>query len=53
MPYKIRKLPRSNRVRVYSGDRIIAKKTTRKKAEALVRLHQGLHHGMILRKRKV
>ncbi len=52
MPLKIRKLPHSNRVRVYDGDRIIAKKTTRKKAEALVRLHRGLEHGMVPRKRK-
>lgn len=52
MPYKIRKLPHSNRVRVYKGKEIIARKTTRDKAEKQVRLLRGLEHGMILRKRK-
>ncbi len=52
MPYKIRKLPRSRMVRVYRGKKVIAKRTTREKAESLVRLHRGLEHGMIPRKRK-
>lgn len=46
MPIKMRKLPKQNLYRVYDGDEIIAKKTTKKKAEAQIRLLRGLKHGM-------
>ena len=52
MPYKIRKLPRSRMVRVYKGKEIIAKKTTKTKAEKQVRFLRGLEHGMVPKKRK-
>ncbi len=55
MPLQIRKLPHSYKVRVYEGAgenrKVIAKRTTRDKAESLVRLHRSLEHGMLLRKR--
>jgi hypothetical protein len=38
MPGKIRKLPNKNRFRVTWGRRIVAKNTTRRKAEAQIRL---------------
>jgi len=39
MPYRIRKLPNSTKVRVYGEDgSIVARETTRTKAEAQVRL---------------
>lgn len=39
MPYTIRKLPKSSKVRVYAEDgSVVAKQTTRQKAEAQVRL---------------
>jgi len=38
MPAHMRKLPGKNRYRVYDGKRVSAKSTTKKKAEAQVRL---------------
>ena len=38
MPAHMRKLPRKNRWRVYDGKRVTARNTTKKKAEAQVRL---------------
>ena len=50
MPYIIRKLPGSSKVRVYenygtSKSKIVAKETSRKKAESQVRLLRGVEHG--------
>lgn len=52
MPVRMVKLPNSNRYRVYDGDRIAAKSTTKEKAEAQVRLLRGIAHGMTPRKQK-
>ena len=49
MPVKIRKLPNKNLYRVYDGDRIAAKATTKRKAEKQARLLRGLAHGMVKR----
>lgn len=46
MPAKMRKLPNSMKYRVYDGDKIVAKRTTKKKAERQVRLLRGIAHGM-------
>jgi hypothetical protein len=51
MPVKIRKLPHSSKFRVWNDGKIVAKKTTKKKAEAQSRLLRGLEHGMKLRKK--
>lgn len=51
MPIKMKKLPNSSKYRVYDGKRIVAKRTTKKKAEAQVRLLRGVSHGMKLKKR--
>lgn len=50
MPYKIRKLPNTSRVRVYKhyGTKkmsIVAKRTTLKKAKAQIRLLNAIDHG--------
>ncbi len=52
MPVKIRKLPHSSKYRVYDGDKVVAKRTSKKNAEAQARLLRGVSHGMKLRKRK-
>ena len=52
MPIKIRKLPHSSKYRVWNGKKVVAKRTTKKNAEAQKRLILGLDHGMKLRKRK-
>jgi hypothetical protein len=46
MPIKIRKLPNKRRYRVYDGDRVISKSTTKRNAESQVRLLRGISHGM-------
>ena len=46
MPIKMRKLPRKNKWRVYDGDEVVAKSTTKEKAEKQVRLLRGIAHGM-------
>jgi len=46
MPIKIRKLPNKNKYRVYDGDRVVARETTKEKAEAQSRLLRGISHGM-------
>lgn len=51
-PIKIRKLPNKNKYRVYDGKRIVAKSTTKKKAESQARLLRGIAHGMKMRKVK-
>ncbi len=51
MPVQMRKLPSKNKWRVYDGAKIVAKETSRKKAEAQVRLLRGLAHGMKPRKK--
>lgn len=45
MPVRIRKVPNKQCWRVYDGDRVAAKCTTRKKAEAQARLLRGVKHG--------
>jgi ribosomal protein S18 len=50
MPYKIRKLPNTTKVRVYrhygtSRMSIVAKRTTLKKAKSQVRLLNAIDHG--------
>lgn len=50
MPARMRKLPNKNRYRVYDGDRVTARSTTKKKAERQIRLLRGVAHGMIPRK---
>lgn len=49
MPYTIRK---TDGYRVSSPHRVHAKGTTKKKAEAQVRLLRGVEHGMKPRKKK-
>ncbi len=49
-PVKIRKLPNKNKYRVYDGKRIVAKSTTKKKAESQSRLLRGIAHGMKVKK---
>jgi len=51
MPVKMRKLPNKNKWRVYEGDKVVAKGTTKKKAEKQVRLLRGIAHGMKPRKK--
>jgi len=46
MPVTIRKLPRKNKWRVKDGNRIVAKGTTKAKAEKQARLLRGILHGM-------
>ncbi|MEE9304556.1 MAG: hypothetical protein V3U84_12340 [Thiotrichaceae bacterium] len=46
MPIRIRKLPNKNRWRVYDGSKVVAKSTTKKKAEKQARFLRGLAHGM-------
>lgn len=50
MPVRIRKLPNQNRYRVYDGNRIAAKSTTKKNAERQARLLRGVSHGMKVRR---
>lgn len=53
MPAMMRKLPKQNRYRVFdSKGHIHAKSTTKRKAEAQIRLLNGVRHGMVTRKRK-
>ena len=52
MPVKIRKLPRQNKWRVYDGGKIVAKRTTKEKAEKQARLLRGVAHGMKLKKKR-
>ena len=51
MPVRMKKLPNSTKYRVYDGDKIVAKRTTKEKAEKQVRLLRGIAHGMKPRKR--
>ena len=51
MPAKIRKLPNSNKVRVWWGGKVVAKETTISKAKAQIRLLGGVSHGMKLRRK--
>jgi hypothetical protein len=46
MPLTMRKLPLKKLYRVYDGKRVIAKATTKKNAEAQMRLIRGVKHGM-------
>jgi hypothetical protein len=46
MPTKMRKLPNKNKYRVWNDGKIVAKSTSKKKAEAQVRLLHGVEHGM-------
>jgi hypothetical protein len=46
MPIRIRKLPNKNRYRVYDGKDVVAKSTTKGKAEKQARLLRGIAHGM-------
>lgn len=46
MPVRMKKLPHSSKYRVYDGDKIVAQRTTKEKAEAQVRLLRGIAHGM-------
>lgn len=48
-PVTIRKLPNKNEWRVYDGKKVVAKSTTKSKAEKQARLLRGLSHGMKLR----
>lgn len=51
MPVKVRKLPRKgNHYRVYDGKKVVAKDTTKEKADAQVRLLLGISHGMRLKR---
>ena len=52
MPVRIRKLPKKNKYRVYDGDKVVAKETTKENAERQKRLLLGISHGMKPRKRK-
>jgi len=47
MPVTMRKLPHKNRYRVRNAGRIVAKSTTKPKAEAQVRLLRGIEHGTL------
>ena len=49
MPVTMRKLPGKMKYRVYDGKKVAAKSTTKKKAEAQVRLLRGISHGMQVR----
>jgi hypothetical protein len=51
MPVKIRKL-KSGKFRVYNGGKVVAKSTTKEKAEKQSRLLRGIEHGMVLKKKK-
>lgn len=46
MPAKMRKLPHSSKYRVWNDGKIVAKGTTKKKAEAQIRLLRGIEHGL-------
>ena len=46
MPVTIRKLPNKNKWRVYNKGKIVAKATTKTKAEKQARLLRGIEHGM-------
>ena len=52
MPVKIRKLPNKNLYRVYDGDKVVAKGTTKRKVERQARLLRGLAHGMVKRNKR-
>jgi len=52
MPAKIRKLPHSSKYRVYNDGKIVAKSTTKKKAEAQIRLLRGIEHGTLKPRKK-
>jgi hypothetical protein len=43
---KLRKLPNKNKWRVYDGNKISSKGTTKVKAEKQARLLRGIAHGM-------
>lgn len=45
MVVKMRKLPNSNKYRVYDGNKVAAKRTSKKNAERQVRLLRGVAHG--------
>lgn len=46
MPVTMRKLPHKNKYRVYDKGKVVAKATTKEKAEKQVRLLRGIAHGM-------
>jgi hypothetical protein len=46
MPVRMRKLPGSNRYRVYDGKRITARATTKSKGQRQMNLLRGVAHGM-------
>jgi hypothetical protein len=46
MPVKMRKLPGKNKYRVYDGNMVASKETTKVKAMKQVRLLRGISHGM-------
>lgn len=50
MPVKIIKL-KNGKYRVYNDKKIVAKATTKTKAESQARLLRGIEHGMKLRKK--
>lgn len=45
MPARMRKLPNSNKYRVYDGKKVTAIATTKANAEAQVRLLNSIRHG--------
>jgi hypothetical protein len=49
MSVRIRKLPNKSKWRVYDGDKVSSKGTTKIKAEKQARLLRGVAHGMKLR----
>jgi hypothetical protein len=50
MPVRMKKLPgKTNKYRVYDGDRVAAYATTKTKAERQVRLLRAIAHGLVPR----
>lgn len=44
-PVRVKKLPGKNKYRVYDGQRIAAKSTTKRKAQRQANLLRGIAHG--------
>ena len=51
MPFQIAKVPGGYMVKNLTTDKVHAKKTTFKKAEAQVRLLRAIEHGLVPRKK--
>jgi hypothetical protein len=46
MPAYMRKLPGKRKYRVYDGNKVVAKATSKKNAESQIRLLRGIKHGL-------